>query len=65
MDVKIPSISPETTTVVALESVRSKIMNRKMKTILQGGLDGIPSRIESHIMLKPEMGIFIPLKLTL
>ena len=30
--------------VVALESVGSKTMNRKMKSTLQGEFDGIPSR---------------------
>jgi hypothetical protein len=43
MDVKFPKISPGTTTVVALESVGSKTMNRTMKSASQGEFDGIPS----------------------
>ena len=43
MDEKFPRISPGTTTVVALESVGSKTMNRKMKSTSQGEFDGIPS----------------------
>ena len=45
--------------VVALESVGSKTMNRKMKSTLQGEFDGIPSRRDQpnkwaqHIQLPP------------
>ena len=45
--------------VVALESVGSQTMNRKMKSTLQGEFDGIPSRRDQpnkwaqHIQLPP------------
>ncbi len=43
MNVKFPSISPGTTSIVALESVGSKTMNRKMKSTQQGEFDSIHS----------------------
>jgi hypothetical protein len=42
MDEKFPSISPGPTTVVALESVGSKTMIRKMKSTSSGEFDNIP-----------------------
>ena len=44
MGEKFPSISLGATTVVALESVGSKTMNRKMKSTSQGDFDSIPGR---------------------
>ena len=44
MDEKFPSISPGTTTIVALESVGSKAMNRKIKSTSQGEFDSNPGR---------------------
>ena len=51
--------------VVALESVGSKTMNRKMKSTLQGEFDGIPSRRDQpnkwaqHIQPQPAIRLEI------